>query len=733
MADKAKRAAAQMQVFSKARPGVAVGPGPAPMARRAVGHRLATAALIRALMADRPRWGLWLAVAYAAGIAVYFSMPVEPPLAFAVGALVPAGALVVAAGGRELPRWMAATVLAAALGFTVATLRTAALDTAMLTRALWADVDGRVVRIEMRPADVRLTLAEVRLSAAHPMARPPDRIRVVLRSKTDLPGLGARVRVRARLSPPPAPSVPGGFDFQRRAYFDGLGAVGFAVGAVEVIELASPAPRTLVVDRLRAAIADRLAKALPGPPGALAAALLVGERAGLDEETRNAFRDSGLAHLLAISGLHMGLVAGAVFATVRFLLCLVPGLALRRPVKKIAAGVALASGAVYLLLDGAPVPTQRAFLMTGVVLLGVLLDREAVTLRLVALAAVAVLTLRPDALAGPSFQLSFAAVIALVACYEGWRSSAMARDRRGGVAGILRRGGTYIAGVALTSLVASVATAPIVTYHFQSVALGGLAANLLAVPLTAFVTMPAGILALLAMPFGLEAPAVATMGAGLDGTLAVARWTVTVTGPAVSVPPLPVCGLSAITVGGCWIAIWRTGLRWLGAVPIGVGAAVWLASAPPDVLISADARLAAIDAGERAGWVVSTTRGHRFTRSVWARRWDVSAPIAITAFDGTGLGAESGLACDDLGCTLRRRGRRLALIASHEAALEDCAEADVVIALVKLRTPCLPRDLLVHRPDIRRSGAHAVWLRADGARVETVADRRGDRPWVSRQ
>ena len=695
-----------------------------PVFRRGVAERLR-----EAMAADRARWPLWLPVAFAVGIGSYFGLPFEPDL---TTVLVP---LPVLAGAAWLVRrrdgafWGVLLLLSAALGLAAAATRTGLLDTRMLSAPLWADVIGIVERVERRPEDVRLTLGAVSVLPVRGV--PPDRVRVVIRSIETLPQIGDRLRLRARLTPPPPPSVPGGFDFQRSAFFDGLGAVGFAVGQPEILEARARGALASAVDRLRDRISERLTEVLPGPTGAVAAALIVGERAGLDEATQAAFRDSGLAHLLAISGLHMGLVAGTLFAGVRLALCLIPGVALRRPVKKIAACMALLGSVAYLVLAGAPVPTQRAFLMTAVVLSAILVDREAVSLRLVALAAFTVLAIRPDVLTGASFQLSFAAVMALVAVHESWRERERAERGVGTdiLSGWAGRGLRYLGGVAVTSLVATLATAPFVTFHFQAIALGGIAANMLAVPMTAFVTMPAGIAGLLAMAFGLEAWVLPIMGVGIDATLAIADRVVEMTGPAAGVYPQPVSGLALASLGGCWVAIWRSRLRWLGLLAIAAGGFLWIAVTPPDVLISADGQLSAM-ATDEGGWVVSSTRGNRFSRSVWARRWGVDDAVSVIAWDAAAGARSARMACDDLGCTLRRNGLLLSMVTSHEAALEDCAVADVLIALVRIRTGCSHPAHVVHGPDLLRDGAYAVWLSDRGAKIETVAGRRGDRPWV---
>ena len=362
---------------------------------------------------EAPRRLLWLPVALAAGIGVYFALPVEPSPALGPGAAAVAGVVAVAVRRHRALVWLAMLVAAAAVGFAVAEQRTRSTATVLLEREIWADVEGRLTAVERRQTDWRLTLSGATIVDGAETPRVPMGVRVTVagaaKRRWDRPlVIGARVRLRARLGPPPPPAAPGAYDFQRDAYFRGIGATGFAVGPVEVL---TPAPAgaadglRATVDRVRDRAAVRIREALPGPAGAVAAAMLIGDRAGIDDATAEAFRETGLAHLLAISGLHMGLVAGTVFVSVRAALAAWPAAALRWPIKKWAAAVALVGAVGYLLLAGAPVPTQRAFMMTAVVLAGVLLDRETLSLHLVAWAAAAVLLLAPESLIGPSFQL----------------------------------------------------------------------------------------------------------------------------------------------------------------------------------------------------------------------------------------------------------------------------------------------------------------------------------------
>ncbi|MDA1132512.1 MAG: ComEC/Rec2 family competence protein [Proteobacteria bacterium] len=389
-----------------------------------------------AFAAERDRWALWIPVAMAAGIAVYFSLPHEPPLW--AGVLGMSAATVAAALLRNRTAAFVAAVAVAAMatGFAAAEWRARSVAAPVIERELGpVSVTARVTVVEQRPSDRRLTLTDLELPGLMP-DQVPETVRLVVRARDGAVKPGDRVRLRAVLLPPSPPVAPGAFDFARQAWFQRLGGVGYAVSAPEVVVAAAPGAFAAGMDSLRHGISERITSRLPGQPGAVAAALMTGDRGGIDDEAWASLRDSGLAHLLAISGLHVGLVAGILFAALRAALAAWESVALRFPIKKWAAAAGMAGALGYLALTGGTIPTQRAVLMLGFVLLAVMLDRRPISMRLVAWAAAAVLLVAPDSLLGPSFQMSFAAVVALVAAYELLREP-FGRWRRGGIS--LRR------------------------------------------------------------------------------------------------------------------------------------------------------------------------------------------------------------------------------------------------------------------------------------------------------
>ncbi len=673
---------------------------------------------------EQHRWIHWFPVGVGFGIAVYFALKTEPWPWLGPSACAGTLAIVLGARRRAALARLGVAGLAVALGFAAAQLETARVATVFAPDYDWpVEVEGRILHVEPRGAGVRLLLDRITV-ARWPAGPVPERVRLVAQGwRQATPSAGDRVRVLAVVGPPPAPAAPGAFDFARQAFFERLGGVGFVLGGGEIVERGDPSSGAgLWLEMVRQDLAARFRAALPVPIGAVAAALLVGERAGIPDEVNDAMRDSGLFHLLSISGLHLAFVAGLVFFAARAGLALIEPIALRYPIKKWAAAAAIVASAGYLALSGAAVPTQRAFLMTTVVLLAVLIDRSPFSMRLVALAATGILIVAPDSLLGASFQLSFAAVVALIAVAE------EARDRSWlgvGGAGIVRRAWVYVAGVALTSFVAGTATAPIAAYHFDRYASYGVIGNLVAVPITGAWVMPWGLVALGLAPFGAERFGLIPMGWGIEAILATARVVAAWPGAALVVPAMPFASLVALIGGGLWLTLWRRPWRWLGAGGLVIAAALWAVAVPPDVLVDGEARFVAVR-GPDGRLAVSSRRAGGLVAESWLRRAGQTSwsewPRA-----GETLG---WLACDAAACIYRTAGWTVAIVRDPAALAEECANADVLIALGEAATNCRQPRLVIDRRDLARRGAHAVWLGDDGARVETVAESRGSRPWT---
>jgi competence protein ComEC len=430
-----------------------------------------------------------------------------------------------------------------------------------------------------------------------------------------------------------------------------------------------------------------------------------------------------LAHLLSISGLHMVLVAGTIVGALRYALALIEPLALRVPARKVAAVVAIAVAAGYMLLAGATVPTQRAFIMIAIALLAVIVDRDPVSMRLLAWAALVVLTLRPESILGASFQLSFAAVTALIAVYE--TPAVRARLRVAAADDPLRRIGGYVLGVAATTLIASVATTPFAAFHFQTVPTYGVLANLLAVPVTAFWIMPAGLLSVLAMPLGFDAWTVPVMAAGIDVVLWIAHAAASLPGASVALSILPTAFLALVALGGLWLALWQRPWRWAGLAPITFGILLGLAHRPPDFVVAADLQMAAARTAT-GDLALVEWRGDRMRREQWQRGLGAARLQRVLPLKSAG----DELECDPAGCVLRRSGRAVALVRRGDALREDCVRADLVISDVGR---CRSGTAFIDGRTARASQGLAIRLLKSGPVVDTVAAHRGQWPWVRAQ
>ncbi|MFO1040007.1 MAG: ComEC/Rec2 family competence protein [Geminicoccaceae bacterium] len=681
--------------------------------------------VVQQFEAERGRWLLWVPVALGCGAATYFTLPGMPSnLSIAgVGGLALALFALVwrLSGGRPSSR--DALLLAVSFflfGLPLTHLRTEWARAPVLTRAAVFDIEGRVTEVEPRNDGVRVVLDLLTLSRV-PEASTPVRLRLNMRRAGHDLVPGDRIQVKARLQPPLAPVFPGGFDFARQAWFDQLGALGYSIGLPKLVSRPASDP-WLGISRLRTAIAERITSLVPGPAGQVAAALIAGVRAGIDDATWRAMQISGLAHLISISGLHMALVAGSVFFVCRTALSLVPALALRIAVKRIAAGVALLAAGFYLALAGAPVPAQRSFLTLGIGLLAVVLDRNPFSLRLLSFAATAVLLLAPESVIGASFQLSFAAVLALIAVYDRWGEKIRWLIGPGEPSRALQAI-TYVLGVATTTLIASFATLPFAAFHFQTIATYGVLANLVAVPLTSFLVMPLGLAAMTLMPFGLDKPLVILMGYAVDAVVRTAEFTSALPGASIPVAQWPSAVLPLVALGGCWMALWSGPWRSLGV-------AAWLAAGlliaferEPDLLVSSDLAQAAVR-GPDGDVVLVEWQRDGLIRDAWLRSLGVKEPTAVI---GRGGGRAGDVACDRGGCIVQSGSTALVLARSPAAAFEECGRVAVMIA--RSGPANCPR-VYVDPAALRRSGGIALTEEAEGVRIETVRERRGAWPWV---
>ena len=653
----------------------------------------------------------WLPVCFGLGVGGFFLCRQEPAVAMLWA--IAGGAAVLLGVARRLPEASRPVALAIGFvlcGFVVAGARAQAVAGPVLGWRYYGPVEGRIVDIDRSASDaVRLTLDRVVLERVAP-DKTPDRVRVALHGEQGFiePKPYMTVILTGHLSPPSGPVEPGGFDFQRHAWFQGIGAIGYTRVPVLMLE---PPPAQASLFGLRMRLSAAIRAALPGETGAVAAAVTTGDRSGVSRGTLEALRASNLAHLLAISGLHMGLLVGFVFACLRYGLALNSWAALYLPTKKIAAMLALVVATGYLALSGGNVATERAYIMAAVALLAVVADRRAISLRAVAVAALVVLVLRPEAMLGPGFQMSFAATTALVAAFEWLRKIGPLRMPR------LAR---PVFALAVSSFVAGLATAPIGAAHFNTVSHYGLVANLLAVPIMGTLVVPSAVIAACLAPLGLEAVGLVPMGIGLEGILFIAGWVAGLEGAVGHVPRPPLAVLPCLALGFLWLILWqgRRG-RLVGALPVLLAGMLWIAAERPVALIADTGGLVGImQEGQRA---LSKPRGAGFVARNWLEN------------DGDGTDQEAAAARWEAGA----QGMRQAEIGTvplwhvfgkkQVASLRDCPEGGIVI-VSHSRDAALPCDVWDPRR-LRETGALALYAGAEGIEIKTARAVSGRRMW----
>ncbi len=684
------------------------------------------------LAAEEERWFPWCVAAFGAGVVLYFGLQTEPSNAVAGAAGLAALAISFRGGksGTTILRFLCALIAAAGFGFAAAKLRSDRVAAPVIAREVGPlSLAGRIESVDIEaPNRARIVLAPSKLG--NRSAAPPDRVRLTLMGANAVAAAvpGAWVSALAVLRPPPEPAMPNGYDFARWAYFQGIGGVGFTYGAPKPID----APRASTsferigsrIEQWRLSLTERIEKAVPGPDGTIAAALITGERGAIPNEDSAAYRDSGLAHVLSISGLHLALAGLGIFWVVRALLALSPKLALTQPIKKWAAIAAFFSASFYFLISGGGSPALRSHLMLSAMLLGVIADRPALSMRAVAMAALVILAFQPDEIVNPGFQMSFAAVVGLIALAEWAASRPKGETGMGGRAfAMSRKLRRYVTTMLTASLVATLATAPFAIYHFDRAASYSLLANLVAEPVVAFVIMPAAAVAVILMPLGLEGAPLHIMGWGVHQMTAIAHFVAGLPGATTLVRAWPAAALLAMVLGGLWIALWRRNWRWLGLAPIAAGFALVYVSEPPDIFIARDGQSAAVRQADGT-LVILGQRLDEYTAAQWLLRDGDKREVQA---------ARVSARCDAEGCVaLAKDGRLIALSLRPGALLEDCARANIVIAAVPVRRDCLAPELIMDRFTLLRNGATALTFTNDGIHVETVAGERGKRPWSVR-
>lgn len=484
----------------------------------------------------------WAVISFAIGVAIYFLLPFEPNTAHLLAPIVFIFLIwggvsflknrgFIPAVSERVPLICLLTICLLLGGFRAAQ-HTKSQATPFLPEARSAyNLTGWVEGIETsgRGFRWRLRISEIENRFGDAVSPLPKRVRV--RANIGDIKIGQGVKLRALMTAPPGPVMPGGYDPARRAYFQGIGGYGFAISDPEIVALG---PRDFnerlarSVAKFRYSLADRVLTKAPERTAGLQTALLTGVRSYIPEAQTTALRDTGLAHVLAISGLHMGLLSGGGYFLLTFILALISPLSRRYDVRKFAAVFGMALATIYLVLSGAGVSTQRAYVMAMIVFLAVIMDRRVFSMRSVSVAALITLVLHPESLISAGFQMSFSAAAALVAFYRFWQNFKLPPNPQDYQAGFIRKTiykiKRNLGAVTTTSFVAGGATGGFAMLHFNRIANYGMIGNVIAMPVFSALVMPSALMVFLLMPFGWEGPALKLMGLSLDFIIYTANW-----------------------------------------------------------------------------------------------------------------------------------------------------------------------------------------------------------------
>lgn len=711
--------------------------------------RLAAAFSWLAAQAERQQgcWFLWTPVAFGAGAAAYLGLKSEPELRVPLAIFAALAAIAIAArlwSGRRLVIGAAALAALAGAGFFLAKLHSdevaAPVAPAGLGRVV---VVGWVVDIE-NPSErgERVLVAPVRIERLAPQATP-IRARIILADgggPEAAPSPGQAVRLEAILDPPPGPAAPGAYDFARDAWFEGIGAVGIADAAPEDETLPPPPWRLrleMAINAVRWTMAKRLAadiRALLGPDdggaAGLAVAVTTSHQDWLPKEDRDDLRASGLAHMLAIAGLHTAAISGFAFFGLRLLIALWPWLAVRVSGKKVAAAGALVIVALYLLLSGAHAPARRAAITASAAFVAILLDRRAISMHSLALAALTILALEPEAVVQPGFEMSFCATAALIALAELW-------PRRRLPAGLpwplrlVQGARDWVLGLFMVSLVAGAATGPFAIQHFNRLANYGVLANLTADFLASVVLMPLLAICLVFEALGLGAlgaPFLFAAGWGARGVVWLGHLFASAPHAGITMTSAPEIALALSYVGIVFACLWKGPLRWFG-LPLAAAVAVWPRPAAPLAWLAADGADAAIVVGREEVALRPGMRG--YATGLWAQRRGLTLPIdpvgeAMAHFDCNRIGcAPFGGFHPAIGAWWTRRR------VSEARLARNCDGADIFILRADMPAPdpC-QGEIVLRAADFERLGAAEVYAgKGGGWRFVWSQPIRGRRPW----
>lgn len=642
---------------------------------------------------------VWFLGALLLGVILYFQAPQEPNFVFLLIMVVGFAFATWKSRADGLRTYALAGITLLLLGVCLTSIHTVVRGGSTIRQEAVYKVNATVARVEVRhDGSRRLILDELEAERPTDNRVLPKRVRVSL-IKRDLDLVaGDHINALIKLRPLPGPVIPGGYDFGRALYFEGIEATGFIFGSPEITGTTS---RIFSLEdflqNVRAGIAKRVRETFQSfqmvENGAIANALIVGERGGITPEARDVLARTGLAHILAISGLHMALVVGGALFLMRFILAVNPRVAITRPTKKIAAFVGLSVGIIYFSLSGGSVSATRAFVMVGIITLGVLLGARAFSIRNLAVAAFIIVLIKPDEVVKPGFQMSFAAALALITMMslflkseQPWIESKHTSSSKRLTLAVLK----FFWGIAAASIIAGAASGLFAAFHFYKIAPLGLFANLAAMPIFSLIVMPAGFLTLLFLPLGIEHYSLFIMDIGITWIVKIAYFFDGLSGHSGTVGTLKPGSFFGIAFIFVLMCVLKTRLRLGLLFPALLVLAFGLQKPLPDIFISEDGKTVAVrqSSGEGPYLLISGLRSGKFEAKVWLDASRLSHDRLKSS-----LGDE--IKCDPQACIVKAGTLSVSHVKHVSAFAEDCRRADVVVSPLKAPDYCQTTTMLV--------------------------------------
>ncbi len=664
------------------------------------------------ILAQKDILPVWLPVLFGVGIAIYFSLKFEPAIFYSAAVIIILMIFAIIFRNNKLINIIFIAFITIACGFFTANFRT-------------INVAAPVIKKETRPVNITATIEEI-----HPKTHgtqilfkdvyisgfeaqeTPKKIRLNVKTKDNGAAIGDKISTLALLSPPPSEVIPGDYNFSLYSYFQQIGAVGYTIADINILQKKEQNSFEIFVQNLRRSITNKiLDKNIPSE-SSVATALIVGEQGAIPQKDQDNMKVAGTFHIISISGLHLSLAAMIFFLGARYILLLFPSISLAHNTKKIAAIIAIFSSGFYLLISGVPVPAQRSFITTTMILLAIIFDKTAISMRSIAVAAIVVLAIAPESILTPSFQMSFSAAAALVSCFIFLKPMFREVNNYGLISKIF----AYFFSIVISSLIASLATTPFSIYHFNYFSAYGIVANLIAVPITSFIIMPFEILALFLMPFDLQDIALKPAFYGIHLMLKSAEYIASFPQPFSTIKSMSNTSFVLIIFGGIWLLIWQSKIRLYGLAPAIIGIILIFFTKTPDIIISQKGNLFALK-GDDSQIFFSSMTSERYARTKWQKTLGLRTAMNIKTMPS----------CDYFGCLYNKNGYTT-LIAKHPIALvEDCKNADILVNLTHQNKIC-DAAVSINLYDLKNKGTHTIYL-GDYLEIKNVHDSIGNRPW----